>query len=408
MPRQITEHGSELSKLNKVSRPIRVLCVLDYYLPGFKGGGPIRTIANMRSVLGDRIELAIFTRDRDLGSNLRYDGVHADKWSETDAGPVYYASPKQFGTKGLRQAIARHKFDIVYINSFFGFRSSIQIHLWLRRTPEALPILIAPRGEFSPGALAIKKVKKLIYLTLARTLGLYRSIEWHASTAAEKEDILRQFPGAKAIHLAEDPVDPNFSPLETQTTLPSNVGKVRVAFISRISPMKNLDGLLRILGGVSCLTELDIYGPIEDSAYWKSCERLISGLPANVSALYKGSVNPEMVSHVFARYDLFALPTHGENFGHVIFEALRAGTPVLVSDRTPWQTDPLGAIKAVPLENVSAWQEHFEEIAVMSNRERDLLRRQTRKYAVNYARNSGTAEMNREMFTNVVGNFRRA
>ena len=37
-----------------------------------------------------------------------------------------------------------------------------------------------------------------------------------------------------------------------------------------------------------------------------------------------------------SEYNLFVLPTLGENFGHVIIEALTLGIPVLLSDRTPW------------------------------------------------------------------------
>jgi glycosyltransferase involved in cell wall biosynthesis len=37
------------------------------------------------------------------------------------------------------------------------------------------------------------------------------------------------------------------------------------------------------------------------------------------------------------RYHLFVLPTLGENYGHVIYEALSAGDPVLISDQTPWR-----------------------------------------------------------------------
>ena len=43
------------------------------------------------------------------------------------------------------------------------------------------------------------------------------------------------------------------------------------------------------------------------------------------------------VNEVFAEHDLFLFPTLGENFGHVICEALIAGCPVLLSDQTPWR-----------------------------------------------------------------------
>ncbi len=386
------------------STPIKVVCVVDYYLPGFKGGGPIRTIANMRGLLAGDVDIAIFTRDRDLGSCKPYEGIYADIWTETEHGPIFYASPEMFAARRLQQATAGRKFDLLYLNSFFGYRSSIQLYLASRRAVGHLPILLAPRGEFSPGALSIKRLKKRVFLTLARMLGLYRDVQWHASTAAEGDDILRQFPTAAGrIHLAEDPVDATFNQPPDDVVPPKKQGQLRLAFISRISPMKNLDGLLRLISTVRCRVELDIFGPIEDKAHWKTCQKLIVKLPPNVTVSYHGALNPEMVSGVFAGYDLFAFPTHGENFGHVIFEALRAGTPVLLSDGTPWQTDPSGAIRVVPLGDTEAWREQLEAAADMTEQQKDRLRTVTRDFASDYARTSGTAAKNRAMFRKAAG-----
>ena len=63
---------------------------------------------------------------------------------------------------------------------------------------------------------------------------------------------------------------------------------------------------------------------------------LIHKLPSNVTANYCGLLRPEQVKTVFSNYDLFFFPTRGENYGHVIAESLSVGTPVLISDQTPW------------------------------------------------------------------------
>jgi glycosyltransferase involved in cell wall biosynthesis len=378
---------------------VRVICVVDYYLPGFKGGGPIRTIANMRKQLAGNVDIAIFTRDRDLGSDSCYNAVPTDCWTEMEDGPVYYASPPEFSATGLKRATAERGFDLLYLNSFFSFRSSILVYLCSRRELAHTPILLAPRGEFSPGALAIKPLKKRVFLTLCKAFRLYRDIAWHASTPAERDDILRQFPTVEGrIHLAEDPVDLGAAPDGADSPRPSPPGNLRLAFISRISPMKNLDGLLRILSTTTCRTELDIFGPIEDAVHWRYCQSLIAALPPNVTASYKGALNPEMVSKVFAGYDLFALPTHGENFGHVIFEALRAGTPVLISNRTPWKADPCGAVFVVPIIETAVWNAKLQSIAEQSVKEKTKLRRAARAYAEDFACNSGISGKNLSMF----------
>ena len=378
--------------------PVKVLCIADYYLPGFKSGGPLRTIANMRSLLAGEVELAVFTRDRDIRDDTPYDGFPADGWIQTATGPMYYASPDMFGVRGLQHALKGRTFDLLYLNSFFGSRSSIRPYLWSRRALPGMPILLAPRGEFSPAALALKRTKKRAYLKLVRALGLYGDVQWHASSEAEKVDILRQFPTATVLHLAEDPVR-----FEADTPAPAEPGPNRggtlcIAFISRISPMKNLDGLLRILATVSRPIGLDIYGPIADRAYWASCEALIARLPPHIQVSWKGELEPNAVSPVFGTYDLFAFPTLGENFGHVIFEALRAGTPVLISDQTPWATDASGAVTTVALNDTETWRAKLHQAADRTDGEKAQLRYAARSFAENYAHRSGTLARNLAMF----------
>src|SRR5690606_2470855 len=82
----------------------------------------------------------------------------------------------------------------------------------------------------------------------------------------------------------------------------------------------------------------DIYGPIGgDAAYWARCRNLMEQLPQWITVDYRGSVEPPNVSAVLADNDLLLLPTQGENYGHVIMEALSVGTPVLIADTTPWR-----------------------------------------------------------------------
>lgn len=389
-----------------IPAPIKIICTADYFLPGFKGGGPIRTIANMRKLLADSAEISVFTRDRDLGSDSPYDNVPQDCWVETEDGPVYYASPANFSASGLMSALAERHFDIIYLNSFFSFHSSIQVYFALRKAQPRTPILLAPRGEFSGGALNLKWFKKYVFLCACRALGFYNDLSWHASTSEERDDIIRQFPtAAERIHIAEDPVDVGAGIADAEKRHPSPKGQLRLAFISRISPMKNLDGLLQTLVSSTHLVELDVYGPIEDTDYWRRCQKLIDVLPANVSVAYKGGLKPDAVSPTFADYDLFAFPTHGENFGHVIFEALRAGTPVLLSDRTPWKADGSGAISAIPFANAGSWSAHLKSVAEKTVDEKLELRRAARATAEDFAKDPEIALKNLSLFLAVMSSF---
>lgn len=376
--------GPLVIHLDMMAKKPKILCLTDYYLPGFKGGGPIRTLANMCEVLSNDVEFSIFTRDRDLGSDRPYPDVRRDEWVSFNSGRLFYAAPDMFSAKGLRASISGQSFDILYLNSFFSYRASISIYLDWRRHAGAANVLIAPRGEFSPGALAIKPLKKRAFLLLSRALGLYRDVHWHASTTEEATDILRQFPyAAGRIHIAADPVAIG-GPTACENFPAKAEGDLKIAFISRISPKKNLDGLLQILQGVDRKVELSVFGPIEDAAYWRKCQALMETLPENIRVTHCGTLKPDEVPVAFAVHDVFAFPTHGENFGHVIFEALRAGTPALVSDRTPWKSSDCGALTAIPLHNVDEWRRRILEAADRRQEEQDTLRKAALEYARRY------------------------
>lgn len=107
----------------------------------------------------------------------------------------------------------------------------------------------------------------------------------------------------------------------------------------------------------------DIYGPIEDDSYWKECQIEIEKLPKNVTVNYCGLVSHDAVHEIFSKYDAFLFPTFSENYGHVIAEALAVGTPVIISDQTPWNDiNDANAGWALPLENEEAFTSAIQEI----------------------------------------------
>jgi glycosyltransferase involved in cell wall biosynthesis len=381
---------------------MNILCVTDFFLPGFLGGGPITTLANMRKQLAADIEMSVFTRDRDLGALHSYPQIEVNRWNETPEGAVFYSTPNLFGPIALREALAKRPADLLYLNSFFSLYASIFLNLLRRWVAPGLPILIAPRGEFSIGALSIKATRKRIFILFARIFGLYQDVYWHASSDLESIDILQQFPGSESrIYVAPDPVvEPPLAALSGVRAKEEN--QLKSVFLSRISPKKNLDGLLMLLNKVRLPVNLDILGPIEDKDYWKKCQDIISSLPKNINVKYCGSVLPEEIPGKFLLYDLFIFPTLGENFGHVIFESLCAGTPVLLSDRTPWHKDDAGAVIVLSLENLDDWCSAIEHAVERSPQEQENLRVSARNYASNYIRSDISMKSNIDMFKDLV------
>ena len=83
--------------------------------------------------------------------------------------------------------------------------------------------------------------------------------------------------------------------------------------------------------------EFTIYGPKHVIEYWEECEEELNKLPSNVKWCWRGNVESENVVKTLKEHHVFLFPTLGENYGHVIQEALSAGCPVILSDQTPWK-----------------------------------------------------------------------
>lgn len=235
--------------------------LLGTYLPGYKAGGPLRTIENLVATLGQEFVFKIVTLDRDLGETSPYPGIVANKWVRVGHADVLYLKP---GLRGLVNmwALLRSvdRQTVLYLNSFFARHFSMLPALmrWLRLCrPQSL--VLAPRGEFSRGALALKRVQKSVYLRIARGLGVYRRTIWHASSEFEAQDIRRQFPGLKgweAMAAASDPalsgvrgpsvimtaVDLGAPQARPQSSRQKKAGELRLVFVGRCSRMKNLSG----------------------------------------------------------------------------------------------------------------------------------------------------------------------
>ena len=118
---------------------------------------------------------------------------------------------------------------------------------------------------------------------------------------------------------------------------------------------------------------------------------------------YEGRVEHAQVVPTLAQHDLFLFPTHGENFGHVIHEALHAGLPLLISDQTPWQrlTDQ-GVGWDLPLDDISAFARRIEEVAGWSLAEYQQWVARARALAVQVGDNQDTLEANRRLFLDAI------
>ena len=359
-----------------------ILCFIKYYLPGYRSGGPVRSIVNFVEKFGDIYDIRIVCSSHDAIDDKPYDNIIIEEWNQVGKAKVFYVSNKIIKFKKIFNLLNDIKYDMIYLNSFFTFTFSIfPLLLQYFSFINLKSFVIAPRGEFTENAIKIKKIKKNFYIFLVKILGFYKNICWQASSELELKDIKREIgQSAKNIQIAPDLIFADGYNLKELSYQKEKESVFKIVFLSRISPMKNLDFLIKVLSNVSNPLELSILGPKEDSKYWLKCKKLMNKIPTNIKIIIGGEISPEKVYETFGKYDLFVFPTRGENFGHVIPEALAAGTPILLSDRTPWLQDKLFGLQIIPLTN-KLWVKAIEEWANLSNDEM-LLRR---KAALNYA-----------------------
>ena len=385
--------------------------MLQYYLPGFKAGGPVQSIANMVDNLGGEFNFKIITLDRDAFESEPYPNIKADIWTDIGKAKVYYISPDNLSFGGIKRAITSTSYNVLYLNSFFSPYFSI-VPLLLRKL-YLIPrcsIVLAPRGEFSPNALKLKRYKKMPFLPLIKSIGLYNNITWQASNELEAsyiQNAMGSYLKLKIvpvlIKIASDiPGRANPHHLLRSDNIKKR-GHLKIIFLSRISPMKNLDYALTVLSHVNTSIAFDIYGTIEDPRYWEQCQAIINTLPKNVTAKYCGHVNHADVPITFGKYDLFYLPTRGENFGHVISEALLSGLPILISNNTPWQDlEQSGVGWAVSLNDMGKQIEIINRMSEMDQESWRTMSQASIRYARRLGKDDTIINKNMALFKDVL------
>lgn len=383
-----------------MTRPI-ILTLLPHYLPGFKAGGPIRTVSNMVDLLAGDFDFRILTSDRDYGDEEAYAGIPPNTWIDSGREWRCYADSRHLGMNAIAARIADIAPDVVYLNSLFDATFSIAPLLARRlgRTPGTPAWVIAPRGECSAGALALKAAKKRAFLWAARCTGLHRGLTWQASSVHEADDIRRAIGvPAERIVVAPNPTE-TVGEFVAPESLESAASPLEICFLSRVSPKKNLAFAFETLTRVRRPVTFHVFGPVEDERYAAECRGIEARFPSHVRVVWHGEVAHERVRPTIGRHHLFFFPTAGENFGHVIFEALAAGVPVLVSDRTPWrdlETRGIGWVRS--LEDATVFAGLIDAFAGTSPAERERIARNAHAYAKSIAGSSAVHATNHDLF----------
>lgn len=379
-----------------------VLILIPNFLPGYKMGGPLTSVLNLIDTLSDSFDFKVLTSDRDMGDENPYPNMEFDQWIKKDNYEVCYVSAGFKKPMNLVKAINAAKVDVVYLQSLFNPIFSIFILLAAKfGFVKTQKILLAPRGETFDDALNFKPLKKNAFRWVAKRLNLFKKITWHASTTIEKDLIVKNmFVDPSKVQIAIN-LPQKSQPVDMETAeLPREGDAFKLVFISRVSKDKNITYTFDILKEIKSEVQFDIYGPIEDEYIWEECQAKISALPRNITVNYKGAVAKTEVKATFIQYDLMFLPTWAENYGHAIVESLSVGTPVLISDNTPWkELSAKGFGWEIALDKPQSFVEAMETMLSYSHAEKAAKRKKIIEDFQVVLHDPKVIEANKELFS---------
>lgn len=258
------------------------------------------------------------------------------------------------------------QFDIVHIHALW----SPILHCvskWAHRN--AMPVVWSPHGMLQKWALKNKWWKKFLALAVYQWKDLAKADLLHATADSEIEDIRRLGLKNKVVlaPLGVRVADDDGIRVEKST------GKKTLLFVSRVQKKKGLpvliDAWAKLPEELRDCWAARIVGPDQDhhtEELTAQCNRL--GVLNDFSFI--GPKYGDDLDAEYRRADLFVLPTHSENFGSVVIEALARSVPVICSQGAPWKELETYKCGWWPKDSVEALQNVLMSAMPLSDSER--------------------------------------
>lgn len=200
------------------------------------------------------------------------------------------------------------------------------------------PYVLSCHGMLDNWCMAGKSLKKRAFLAAFGRRLLKRAAWLHFTASAEADQSLKHAPGATPfvapLVLDATPFETLPGPEAVRLAYPDvflNDGVPRLLFLGRLQAIKGLPTLIDALATLNDPPHLVLAGPAEEGHDAELVEQARErGLGDQVHQL--GMVGGETKVSLYQAADAFVLPSHHENFGIALAEAMRCGTPVLTSN----------------------------------------------------------------------------
>jgi len=313
---------------------MKILHVISSMNPN--GGGPVESVRQLGAALfasGHRVEIASLDSPADPFLRQSALPIHA-------LGPAHggYAYSSRF-TPWL--SASRSRYDVVIVNGIWQYHS---FGTWRALRNSDTPYVLYPHGMLDPWfkkQFPLKHFKKWMYWPWAEYRVL-RDAQAVLFTCEEERRVARDsfwLYRCNEVVVSFGTTEPNGDPdselMEFFTRHPDLIGKKLVLFIGRIHPKKGCDLLIEAFAKVLRAQpdwHLVMAGP--DQVGWR--EKLnarANELGISSKMTWTGMLGGTMKWGALRAAEIFVLPSHQENFGIAVAEALAASVPVLISNK---------------------------------------------------------------------------
>jgi glycosyltransferase involved in cell wall biosynthesis len=294
-------------------------------------GGPSKVVLDTcRALRSEGIDAEIATTNADGEGNITIPG---EAPAIVDGVPVFYFE-RQYGwrykfswdlTKWLKANVTTY--DLLHLHAVFSYSTSAAA-FYARKY--AVPYILLPHGMLAPWPVRKNWLLKKIYLKAIEQRNLERAAAVHFT--AEEELQMSVVRGTSNFVL---PCIVDFNMNQSGVRSVANSSRLQILFLSRIDPKKGIDILidaLRILAHEGREFDLVLAGS-GDQKYEERVKTMIESAGLSPKTTIAGFVEGAEKANLLEHSDIFVLPSHHENFGIAVVEAMAAGIPVVISDR---------------------------------------------------------------------------
>lgn len=279
-------------------------------------GGPSRSVPQTCEQLADLgIEIELIARP----------SAHPVKPKLNQYFKLKFLDIKQLFKFGI--SISKNDYDLIHLQHIWD--PYIHVMAWIAGF-KGIPYIITPRGMLEPWIMQHNPLKKKIGMLLYQKKDLKKADVIHATCEMEKNNIQNLGIQNKI------EVIPNGIDLSSIHEQKGSFGSKTIVFLSRIHKKKGIDILLEAWKKAKTKDwQLHIAGEGEPQ-YIQTLQNIIDAQGIQ-NARFVGGKYGDAKWDFIINADIFVLPTHSENFGIAIAEALAVGTPVITTTGTPWE-----------------------------------------------------------------------